>query len=890
MYKKRLSTGIFTLMLFISAPQAYAFHNGVACEGCHDMLHTSTCNNLVSFFCDITTPNSGVKSVSFLSRTGTNSFADGKGPDGVTVAYDGPCEVCHTQTEHHRNDGSGLSPHFDGEACTDCHLHSQAFSAPFKQLHKTHLYDPKGSVIENMQGKTAAEICMTCHETFPPGINFADGQPIATTTVCDTCHSPGGLVNGTAMAKANTFDGIYQADGSSLKPGNEKWCVSCHDADNAFIKGTPAPNIAGQDLDSDGIYDYGYYVTGHKIDCLECHDPNKNHIDGNHRTYDSSLGNHQEGYRLRSKNGGALNMPRPNRGGEFNNDAPLCTSCHQKDEVLGNGASFKDRLNDMSHSNFVSRGTSAGAYAGAYGLHVRHLSFYMTSPETDSDYDGILDSNVNCTTCHNVHGARNSRMIRSGELANHPTEVSPDPAFDFSYFRKSPDTFSAEYPAPQGTYKVYAWVTEYYNRAENVPYIVNAASGPQTVYLNQKSNQFLSLDKPGLLVNDGRWNSLGTYTFDQTGSVVISSQDTTGAVIADALFFEDTSGQNHSLVEHPAASFNTAQAWKTYTDPQPGSGSSVYNGSLRFVYEVLPDPYAPVQDTIGIEFKRGVGATTPQYCRGCHTKPSNYGRVPKTFPMVLGAKAVPNVTTPAVRQIELVARVLHHGNSLQSVTVDLSPLGINDLSAAMTYVGPEQLATLDDGSTVQGRDLYSLMVTVPDTIADNLYQLEVTATDNAGVSSRNHILLYAAQEGEIVIDDSESEFIGNWFLYDIAPDQFGPGIHYKDISDGSAKVVYRPNIPATGDYYLFAWWSEGDTRWRATDVPYVINHANGSETLRVDQTNNGPGGGQWHCLGGPYTLNSGRGGSIEINDNASHKWVVADAIKLVAAGSVTSCP
>ena len=78
----------------------------------------------------------------------------------------------------------------------------------------------------------------------------------------------------------------------------------------------------------------------------------------------------------------------------------------------------------MSHSNFISRNTANGAQAGEYALHIRHYLVGKNTPEVDSDYDGLLDSNLNCTTCHNVHGARNSRMIRSGELANHPDEVA----------------------------------------------------------------------------------------------------------------------------------------------------------------------------------------------------------------------------------------------------------------------------------------------------------------------------------------------------------------------------------------------------------------------------------------------------------------------------------
>ncbi|MCU7906965.1 MAG: hypothetical protein KZQ76_14220 [Candidatus Thiodiazotropha sp. (ex Epidulcina cf. delphinae)] len=890
MYKKTpFFLGILFVIFIISLPHAYAagdpFHNGANCVDCHDVTGTNYCGNTAFIACDLNTPNSGVRPVRFFNDTGPNSLADGD------TNYDGPCEVCHTNTKHHRNDGAGLSPHFEGQVCTTCHLHSKRFEAPFKQLHKTHLYDPKGSVIEDIENKTEQQICMECHERFPVGGNFADGLPIATTTACDTCHSPEGLVNGSAMAKANTFAGIYEADGLALKPGNEKWCVSCHDEDNAVIKATPAPNIAGKDLDSDGVYDYGYYVTGHKIDCLECHDPLKNHIDGEHRTYDSSLGNHQEGYRLRSKNGRALIMPRPLKGYTLN-DAPLCTACHPSDEVLGAGATNNERKADMSHTNFISRGTSQGVYSGEYGLHARHyvMDFPSYLPEADSDYDGARDSNINCTTCHNVHGARNSRMIRSGELMNHPHVSNPDPGFDFIYYTKSPDTFTAEYPAPQGTYKVYAWITEAYNRAIKVPYIINTSAGPVTLYLNQKVNEMISLNKPAVLANDGRWNMLGTYTFGQTGSIVISTQDASGVVVADAVFFEDTVGQNDLVVEHAEAVLDAPQAWKTFTDPQPGYGSTVYNGSLRYVYEVLVDPYADIQDTIGLQFQRGVGGfMNPEYCGGCHSQISNYGRVVKTYPMVLGAYAVPNIVTPSTRRIELIARVMHHNNSIQSVTIDLSPIGINDSSAAMAYSGQEQLATLDGGSTVQGRDLYNLFVTVPNTISDNLYRLEVTAIDTDGVSSKNHILLYAAQDGEIVIDDSESEFIGNWYLYDTSVDQFGPGLHYKDISDGSAKAVYRPNIPENGEYYVFAWWSEASAQWRPTNAPFVVNHARGSETLLVDQTTNGPGGGKWNCLGGPYQFNKGTDGYIEINDNANHKWIVADAMKFVPAGSVASC-
>jgi predicted CXXCH cytochrome family protein len=58
---------------------------------------------------------------------GEHSFAD-EDVDSNGV-FDGPCEVCHTQTTHHRNDGSEPSPgHNNGRRCTDCHGHIDNFN------------------------------------------------------------------------------------------------------------------------------------------------------------------------------------------------------------------------------------------------------------------------------------------------------------------------------------------------------------------------------------------------------------------------------------------------------------------------------------------------------------------------------------------------------------------------------------------------------------------------------------------------------------------------------------------------------------------------------------------------------------------------------------------
>jgi predicted CxxxxCH...CXXCH cytochrome family protein len=60
--------------------------------------------------------------IEFSSATGAGSFADGP------THNENVCEMCHTQTNYHRNDGTTVA-HNDGTKCTDCHPHEEGFKA-----------------------------------------------------------------------------------------------------------------------------------------------------------------------------------------------------------------------------------------------------------------------------------------------------------------------------------------------------------------------------------------------------------------------------------------------------------------------------------------------------------------------------------------------------------------------------------------------------------------------------------------------------------------------------------------------------------------------------------------------------------------------------------------
>lgn len=447
----------FSSTLF--ADEVFEFHNVDNCTVCHGALPDGGSGNLSYIGDYIQTPNSGLKRVIFTSNSGANSYADG---DDV---YNGVCEVCHTKNEHHLNDGSDNTEHFDGMRCTLCHRHGKEFAPPFAQAHKTHVHGNKGPRLE----------CNGCHADpfqFGPTI-FADGGDFQETTVCNDCHSPGGDYDGIfdpiIGAKNNWAEGIY--DNDQLKLGKEKWCVGCHDKAPSMIANVLAPNIAG---DEEAVTPYGtgwgFFKTGHGLPnsevyptsgvkgadrlCLDCHDSTMNHIDGNARTYtadgsylnwDPASASYQDGYRLKNISGGyegkyPMHIPRTGHvyppGFRESQEFALCFSCHNEnnfynggDPITGEGATTNFRTN------------IDGIWTSLHNLHTdgRNGPFGPETPQYDSDYDGIADSRISCPACHNVHGSPSPVMVRHGELISTPGTSDKVPSLDFKY-------------APLGTY------------------------------------------------------------------------------------------------------------------------------------------------------------------------------------------------------------------------------------------------------------------------------------------------------------------------------------------------------------------------------------------------------------------------------------------------------
>lgn len=151
------------------------------CFACHTPHKTT---NIFLINENIKTPSSGTKAVIFRvddETGGTNPQGSYIGNyDVLGLPYDdGICEVCHTKTNHYRNDASGGDhTHNQNTRCVSCHQHSKGFAAagcngchkapPVVGKHLKHdeVGDVPNSYTDTSSHATATEYgfpCAKCH-------------------------------------------------------------------------------------------------------------------------------------------------------------------------------------------------------------------------------------------------------------------------------------------------------------------------------------------------------------------------------------------------------------------------------------------------------------------------------------------------------------------------------------------------------------------------------------------------------------------------------------------------------------------------------------------------------------------------------------------------------
>jgi hypothetical protein len=138
---------------------------------------------------------------------------------------------------------------------------------------------------------------------------------------------------------------------------------------------------------------------------------------------------------------------------------------------------------------------------------------------------------------------------------------------------------------------------------------------------------------------------------------------------------------------------------------------------------------------------------------------------------------------------------------------------------------------------------------------------------------------------ELVVDNLDAGFAatGTW-LESYATDEYA-GSSVVGYQVG-ATATWTPDLPATTDYEVYAWWSGqcGQGCYdRDSQATYTITHAEGTTTVDVDQDANP---GEWVSLG-TYTFQAGASGSVMLkHDSQDPQPTSADAVKFAPVADV----
>ncbi len=220
-------------------------------------------------------------------------------PDHFAFAdppYNGVCQTCHTQTNHHQNDGTapGGQSHHLGEVCTGCHTHESGF-APIGGPHPQAVTDCGNCHLDpatgqpDLQGLHNSD-CPLCHvsgydSTFLGPLGTWNGE-------CSACHNPNVAETGNfpTPTKGHRCVVCHDERGGSVEEIHSKHvekanCVVCH----GFIPDTQVAIGSGDRTNCALCHGGSYQNTAveelHKkmvpkgTSCIECHTDGRPPVD-----------------------------------------------------------------------------------------------------------------------------------------------------------------------------------------------------------------------------------------------------------------------------------------------------------------------------------------------------------------------------------------------------------------------------------------------------------------------------------------------------------------------------------------------------------------------------------------------------------------------------------
>jgi hypothetical protein len=327
-----------------------------------------------------------------------------------------------------------------------------------------------------------------------------------------------------------------------------------------------------------------------------------------------------------------------------------------------------------------------------------------------------------------------------------------------------------------------------------------------------------------------------------------------------------TSTQNAGTGRYygPSYSYNFAgtgsdTATWSFTIPQAGQWQVYamwYSGSNRATN---------AKYTVNYEGGSAVVTVNQQVNGGVWNILGTYNFDAASYSVVLNDNANNVVVADAIHLVYVGSAVMH------DLTIVVSGSGTTDPTAGGPYSYAEGSNVQVTATPAGGWSLSKWVIDSVDVTLTNPYIITMEADH-----SLTAVFVELPPSTEIIVDDVDASFVGAWGSGS-SPGYYGVGYRYRWAGSGSNTATWSFNVAEAGSWEVFAMWSSGTNR--ATDAPYTINHAGGSDTVGVNQQLNG---GQWFSLG-TYSFDAASY-SIILNDNANGV-VIADAIRLVYVGS-----
>ena len=198
-------------------------------------------------------------------------------------------------------------------------------------------------------------------------------------------------------------------------------------------------------------------------------------------------------------------------------------------------------------------------------------------------------------------------------------------------------------------------------------------------------------------------------------------------------------------------------------------------------------------------------------------------------------------------------------------------VGLPELAQIMIDLGCVEAMNLDGGGSTQ-MAVGNQYVNVPSETRAIPTILTVTHKDSL------HLPQVPQYEKVIDTGDPEATLVGSGWFASANPGYWPPTqAQLHPIGNGSAYAQFKPNFPADAIYEVYGWWVSSSNR--CTDTPFIIKHKNGTDTVRVNQVQNGS---SWKLIG-TYRFSPDTTQRILISDaGTSGAYVVADAVKLIS--------